>query len=556
MNPRLSLFGALLVALASSSLPGAPIPAASRITGVTVYGRGALVTRHAEVTVEAGTQDVLFAGLPASLDPKLLQVSGSGSAQAMILDVTASDAQLEAPANARLKELRAQARAIQDELRGLQDRATVLKAQHDYFERIKQATVTPAAGKDNASPLPTVQVWEQFVTFYTDGVAKVLAAQQALDREKEDTQTRLESVKRQIEELDAPETRAVSNVVVRLNVATAGTLALKVAYMVDQAHWRPTYDVRVTSADKSIRLDYGATVSQSSGEDWNAVVLTLSTAQPNRSGTPPELSTWWLEHYAPVPLAAEMRKVEGARAKAEAEYNARNFAAAERVGADEARLHAMQVAAASVEAGLTSASFAIPYAADIPADNAAHKVAITSAPLAGEINHLAVPKLAELAYLRAAVTNTTEFPLIAGEIALFLDGNFVSRSSVKMVAPGEKFVLNLGVDDAISIKRKLLNRLREDTGLISKRVRTTYDVLITVQNNRKTAETIVVKDQVPISRDERIVVTLLEPASRDITRDEDGTIRWSVPLKPGEKRDLPLKISVEHPADLQVSGLE
>lgn len=557
MHPRLSFLGSLALALTAAALQAAPIPADSRITSVTVYGRGALVTRHAEVTVETGMQEVLFAGLPASLDRRLLQVSGSGSAQATILDVTASDAQLETPANARLKELRSQARAIEDELRGIQDRTTVLEAQHDYYDRIKQATVVPPGGKEGGATLPPVSVWEQFITFYTDGVAKVLAARQALDRKKEDTLARLEAVKRQIDELAAPEARAVSNVVVRLNVATAGSLALKVAYMVERASWRPTYDVRVTSADKAIRLEYGAMVSQSSGEDWESVTLTLSTAQPNRSGTPPELSTWWLEPYTPVPLAAEMSSQDKERAKAaSAAYNARNFAGAERTAMDEAQAHAMQVAAASVEAGLTSASFAIPYAADIPADNAAHKVAITSAPLAGEINHLAVPKLAELAYLRAAVTNTTEFPLIRGEIALFLDGNFVARSSLKMVAPGEKFVLDLGVDDAITVKRKLLNRLREDTGLISKRVRTTYDVLITVQNNRKSAETIVVKDQVPISRDEHIIVTLLEPAARAITRDEDGTIRWTLSLEPGEKRELPLKISVEHPADLQVSGLE
>lgn len=556
MNLRLTLVCAGLAALIPGIAHAAAVAADSRIVSVTVYGRSALVTRQAQVALEAGSQDVQFAGLPASLDPDLLQVSGSGTAQATILDVTATSAQLESPANARLKELQAQARTIADELRTLNDRAAVLRAQQDYYERIKKATVEPQGGKDGGAMLPPVSAWEQYVTFYADGTAKVLAAIQALDRQKEDTQGRLDAVNRQIEELSAPESRSVTNVTVRVNVATAGTLDIKLAYSVPEASWRPTYDVRVTSSDKSIRLDYGATVSQSSGEDWAGVALTLSTAQPNRSGTPPELSTWYVEPLEPRPMPAAMPMVAQERAKAAAEYNARNFAGAARMEADAAKLQAMQIAAASVEAGLNSASFAIPYPADIPADNAAHKVAITSAPLTGEINHLAVPKLAELAYLRAAVTNTTEFPLIGGEIALFLDGNYVARSTIRTVSPGEKFVLNLGVDDAISVKRKLVNRLREDTGLISKRVKTTYDVLISVQNNRKTAEKLTVKDQIPISRDEKVVVTLVEPAARDITRDEDGTIRWTLDLKPGEKRDLPLKISIEHPADLQVSGLE
>jgi len=556
MHLRLLFLGAAAT-LTAGVLGAAPVPATSRISTVTVYGQGALVTRVAEVALATGTQEILFAGLPDSIDPDLIQVSGSGTAEATILDVRADSTQLEAPANTRLRELRDQARAIREELRTLNDRGTVLKARQDYLERIKQASVAPRGGEDNPAPLPPIGVWEQFVTFYSEGIAKILADTQALDREREDTKARLDAVERQIAELAAPEARVVTHVTVRVSVATAGTLALKLAYTVDDASWRPTYDVRVTSAEKkSIRLDYGATVSQSTGEDWDDVALVLSTAQPDRSGTPPELTTWFVEQYQPMPMPAAAPAMRDEAESRGAGYLAGNFAGAERVAADAAKMHAMQIAAASVEAGLNSATFTIPHAADIPADNAAHKVAITSAPLEGEINHLAVPKLAELAYLRAAVTNTTEFPLIGGEIALFLDGNFVARSAIDTVAPTEKFVLNLGVDDAVSVKRKLLNRLREDTGVLSRRVRTTYDVLITVQNNRKTAEKIVVKDQLPISRDEKIVVTLVEPPARDITRDEDGTIRWSLDLKPGEKRELSLKISIEHPADLQVSGLE
>ncbi|MBE2213711.1 MAG: mucoidy inhibitor MuiA family protein [Opitutaceae bacterium] len=553
MNLRLLSLCAIS-ALLPGALGAAPIAADSRITTVTVYGHGALVTRHAEVALTAGTQDVLFAGLPASLDPSLLQVSGNGTAQVTILDVTATPAQLESPAHARLKELHDQARAIQTELHAVELRGQILKGQYDYYESIKRASVAPQGGKDTPAAFPSSDVWDRLIAFYTDGITKVLTASQAADREKEELEARLEVIERQVEELNAPEAKAVTNVAVRLQVATAGTLAVKLAYTIDAASWRPAYDVRVSSADKAIRLDYGATVAQSSGEDWTGVALVLSTAQPNRDSTPPDLAPWYVEQEQVRTYEVAMPAPAAAM---EARKRGMDFAVGNFEGADKlATLHAMQVAAASVEAGLNASSFAIPYPADIPTDNAAHKVTITSAPLAGEINHLAVPKLAELAYLRAAVTNTTEFPLIGGEIALFLDGNFVARSSIKTVAPTEKFVLNLGVDDAISVKRKLVNRLREDTGVLSRRVRTTYDVLITVQNNRTTAEKLVVKDQLPISKDEKIVVTLIAPPARDITQDEDGTIRWSLDLKPGEKRELPLKISIEHPADLSVAGLE
>lgn len=543
---RAPLFILAASVLAAAGRAAAPIAAESKITGVTVYADRAIVTREATVQLAAGPQEVVFNGLPASLDPDLLQVSGEGGAQATILDVTAATAQLEVAANPRLKELQDQLRALQDDARTAGDRVAVLQQQRDYLERIKAATTTPP-GKD-AGPLPGIEQWERLMTFYAEGQTRALGELQSLDRQREDLKQRIDAVQRQIGELEAPGERTVQNVTVRCDVASAGPLALRLAYTVAEARWTPTYDVRVASADKSIGLGFAAMVSQSSGEEWRGVKLMLSTARPALGGTAPTLQPWVVEEQRPMPMQAmaapppEMRRksMRGWADKAEPEMEA--FAAG--------------VAEASVETGLTSATFTIPYAADIPADNAPHKVAITTHPLEGRIDHLAVPKLAELVYLRAAVTNSSDFPLIAGEVNLFLDGNFVARSRLETVMPGEKFDLEMGVDDAIAVKRKLVNRLTESAGFVSKRTRITYDVLITLQNNRKTAEAVVVKDQVPVSRHEKILVDLLAPPAGEIKKDEDGTISWTLELEPGEKRELPLKIAVEYPVDFAVGGLE
>ena len=82
---------------------------------------------------------------------------------------------------------------------------------------------------------------------------------------------------------------------------------------------------------------------------------------------------------------------------------------------------------------------------------------------------------------------------------------------------------------------------------------------------------VVIKDAAPVARDEKILVKLLTPGERDllkpedaaaqppkigIARDADGKLTWRYDLKPGEKREIPLKFSVEHPADLPVTGVE
>ncbi len=558
MNPRPLLLVAASLLIFAKLFAAEPRTADSTITKATVYADRAIINRVAKVELAAGTQEIVFPRLPATLDEDLLHVSGSGAANASILDVRAEPAQLETTANPRLAVLREQARAVQAELRGLNDRGTVLQQQRDYLDQIRTATVTPPSAEGAA--LPKLADWQQLVEFYTQSLGRTLVEQQELDRQREDTQARLAAIQREMQALQAPGQRTVKNVVVRLEVAEAGDMELTLAYTVRNASWSPTYDVRVRSADKAITLGYAAMVRQSTGEDWSGVQLLLSTARPALGGTPPELSPWYVREDRPRPMPgrargnAEEKAVTlspfEVRAEPDLGYAAGSSLAGARIQRD------LQTTSASVQSGLTSATFTIPYPADVPADNAPHKVSIASHPLTGELSHIAVPKLAEHAYLRAAVENTSEFPLIGGPVNLYLDNNYVARSQIETVMPREKFDLDLGVDDSIKVERKLVNRLQENTGIISRNQRVTYDWLITIQNNSPSPQTIVVQDQLPIPQHEKITVKLLAPPANAVRKDEDGLLTWTLDLAPAEKRELPLKISVEHPSDFPIEGLE
>jgi uncharacterized protein (TIGR02231 family) len=185
--------------------------------------------------------------------------------------------------------------------------------------------------------------------------------------------------------------------------------------------------------------------------------------------------------------------------------------------------------------------------------------------LAATLQYEATPKLAETAFLSAAATNGSDYPLLAGAMNTFLDDTFIAASRLKTVMPGEKFELHLGADEGIAIKRRLVNRFAEDTGLTSNGRRITYEYLVTITNNKKTAERVMFKEPLPQSRQEKIVVKLIEPdedtvgtkeSPKEVTREEDGKLVWRLDLKPGEKREIPLKFSISYPSELRVSGIE
>jgi len=214
------------------------------------------------------------------------------------------------------------------------------------------------------------------------------------------------------------------------------------------------------------------------------------------------------------------------------------------------------MASATIEAGATSASFKIATTASVPSDNSPQKVPITSTKLNANPEYLTVPKRLATAFLTTKVINTSDFPLLAGAMNVFLDGTFVATSSLRTVMSGEKFDLALGADEGISVKHKRVQKFTEDTGLTNSGKRVTYEYLITVQNNKKTAERVIVADQVPLSRNEKITVKLLSPDAKEAKPTDEGTLKWTLDLKPGEKRELTVKFTVEFDNNVNVTGLE
>ena len=82
--------------------------------------------------------------------------------------------------------------------------------------------------------------------------------------------------------------------------ATAETdVELQVTYVVDEASWKPLYDVRLEG--QTVTLSYLASVTQRSGEDWSGVALSLSTAQPATTTELPELEPWYVSTQRPMP---------------------------------------------------------------------------------------------------------------------------------------------------------------------------------------------------------------------------------------------------------------
>ena len=55
---------------------------------------------------------------------------------------------------------------------------------------------------------------------------------------------------------------------VLLTVKEKAEIQLLVSYVVSNASWTPKYDLRVSSAERTMQVNYFGMVEQSTGEDW------------------------------------------------------------------------------------------------------------------------------------------------------------------------------------------------------------------------------------------------------------------------------------------------
>jgi uncharacterized protein (TIGR02231 family) len=544
----------LSLGLLSSVLRLGAAPVSSTITAVTVYTDRAVVTRSGTVELGGSIAELVFANLPESINDQSLQVSGKGTAAATILDVSVKRTYVDFTPNARVKELEDQLRGYGKQLRGLNDRTNVLQAQTVMLDRMEAALFAPPT-KD--VPRPDLTQFTNSLTYLTEQKAKIIAENATLDEQREELQNKTNTAQNQLNELRGAGGKGYKTVTVRVSAASAGNLEVALSYTVPGASWVPSYDARVLSTERAVALSYFGVVRQNTGEEWKDVALTLSTARPGLGGGAPALSVWNLDVYNPV-VIGRMNETDARRERtAKSAMPASVAINLQGMTSDApAEMKDAELASATIEAGATSASFKIASAASVPSDNSPQKVPITSAKLNASPEYLTVPKRLATAYLTAKVYNNSEFPLLAGAMNVFLDGTFVATSSLRTVMAGEKFDLALGADEGISVKHKRVARFAEDTGLTNSGKRITYEYLITIQNNKRTAERVIVADQVPLSRNEKIVVKLLSPDAKDVKPTDEGTLKWSLDLKPGEKRELTVKFTVEYANEVNVTGLE
>jgi len=258
---------------------------ATKIQKVVVFLNGAQITRTAMVNISAGTSTLIFENLSPGIDVQSIQVHAAG--EFTILSVKQElDFLNEQAKQKQVQELQMAEKGIRDKISTQTNMITIYQQEEDML--VKNQVVS---GQN--TNLDIIKL-KQALDFQTERLTEIKKKQLAVNDQIAALNIELQKYEKQIADIRRGGSTATSNILVTVSSKTPLQTTFTLNYVVHNASWFPTYDIRAKNINSPISIAYKANVSQHSGEDWKNIKLTLSTGNPSISGNKPELNPYYL----------------------------------------------------------------------------------------------------------------------------------------------------------------------------------------------------------------------------------------------------------------------
>jgi hypothetical protein len=264
------------------------------IKNVTVYPDRAQITRRAELDLPSGEFTLTIDSLPGGVIDASLRASVDG-----IDGLT-----LQRLSHRRQEHLTAQpsqVAALEAEIEGLdRHRRQVVS---DRLETLNQLRRFVAALGESATRVPKgdetdqkieVANWITAYDFIGSHSFNLGDSIRQTKQELEDVNAQVSLLRSRLGDLVSSDQRVSKSVSIDVKLERAGKVRMTLEYIIPGAQWTPLYDARIKDDPDSVEFTCHAEVSQTTGEDWEEVELTLSTARPSLGAGPGELSPWLL----------------------------------------------------------------------------------------------------------------------------------------------------------------------------------------------------------------------------------------------------------------------
>lgn len=576
---------------------------------VIVYSDRAEVKRTVAVELKKGTTEIVVENVSAVIERQSVRVDGPGVIiQEVHYQELPTDENLEAD---KLHFLEVQKDELENERFGIEDEMASIRKRIEVLDGVaaqiavggsfasrspslsniddrklisRRHTITGDSDEDVPSKFffdeSSLTNLAKFLTYYGETVRDMKKELRHRQRDCQLIAEKVDIFERQIDQLrcGAEYDKHRRNISIVVEAEAEGAVELFVSYQVYCVSWRPTYDIRASTAEDAeqhnlVQLCYYGLVEQNTGDDWKNAEMILSTSEPSIGGSPPQLGVLWTALRRPSRRSGSSRPRQASSAQQKwmssvsdedkgfvgsFDYDDTSDGAAYRRMLCDIHNRSSEensVSAKGVDHNI-STCFSIPRPVTIISNGADHKLLIAKIDLPCQYFHETVPSMSASAYLSAMVTNDSTMTLLPGRGSVFVNNCFITKTHLPLVTPNEEFCCHLGVDPSIKVEYRAPKVAHEQVGFMSKSTLVTHEQVVLVRSAKLFQKVrLTLKEQVPKSRDEKIKIAVVSPDLRTKTArlNLDHNLEWTVQLAPGEQKELPIRYTIEHPASEHVT---
>jgi uncharacterized protein (TIGR02231 family) len=287
------------------------------------------------------------------------------------------------------------------------------------------------------------------------------------------------------------------------------------------ACWRPCHTARLTDAaggrPARVELDTDACVWQNTGEDWREVELVLSTERASLGVEPPQLAS--------DVLRAMRRSSEVVVEAREQDIETTGLGLG-----GEAAARAVSAELPGIDDGGEVRTWRAAERATIPSDGRPYRARLGSFESDADVELCAFPELTRTVLLKSVQENRGGGPLLAGPVDLVRQSGLCGHTSIRYVAPGERFELGWGPDPDLRVSRDV-EALDEKARMLSAWSVRRTQVRIKLSNLGAEPKRVTVAERLPVSEVEKVRIAVdAERVTGGRRPDENGLLRWPVTL--------------------------
>jgi len=516
----------------------------TEIKEVKIFQNGAEVDRTIKTVIDAGVTELNVEGLSANIDKNSISVSGTEDA--VLLSVVHQLNYLNAE-----KKTTEQVR-LEDTLELLQNEQEKITGTMQVYND-EQSLLQANKSVGGANVGVSMENLQKVADFFRARMIDLKTKLMELQHQQKKVSEKITRVQQQLAELNTKRNQPTSTISITVSSKIRASISFSLSYYVTGAGWTPQYDVRAKDIKSPVQIAYKANVFQSTGEEWNDVKLKLSTGNPSQSGNKPVLIPWYLDFYRPV-YREEMKNSRPAVLNNN-QGNGGSGSEAETYSVDGLNAKESYTTAnyTAVDENQLSTDFDISIPYSIPSDGKTHAVDIQSYNLKATYSYFAVPKLDKDAFLLARITGWEELNLLPGKASVYFEGAYVGESFIDARSTKDTLDLSLGRDKRIGITREKKKDLSTTT-FMGGNVEKELNYLVTVRNTKKENVTIILEDQVPVSKNGDITVKDMDYSGGSYDS-QSGKITWKIEVAPMASVEKKISFIVKYPKDKTIKGL-